>query len=298
MRNWTSAALLCILAACSDSGDDFDATGIFESTEVIVSSEANGRIMVLDLEEGDMLQAGQEVGYIDSVQLFLGRLQLEATLRSVGSRKADIAKQVAATREQIAKAELELARNKNLLRLNAGTQKQVDDMESERAVLQKQLEAQLSSLNLNNEGVTEDAYAIIAQIQQMEDKLNKCRIISPIDGTVLTKYSEQGELAAQGTPLFKIADMKHIFLRAYVTGDQLTTVRLGQDATVFADYGSDDKREYAGKVTWISNQAEFTPKTIQTRDERANLVYAVKVAVENDGLLKLGMYGEVKFANE
>lgn len=290
--------MLCVLAACSDSGDDFDATGIFESTEVIVSSEANGRIMVLDLEEGDMLQAGQEVGYIDSVQLFLGRLQLEATLRSVGSRKADIAKQVAATREQIAKAELELARNKNLLRLNAGTQKQVDDMESERAVLQKQLEAQLSSLNLNNEGVTEDAYATIAQIQQMEDKLNKCRIISPIDGTVLTKYSEQGELAAQGTPLFKIADMKHIFLRAYVTGDQLTTVRLGQDAAVFADYGSDDKRKYAGKVTWISDQAEFTPKTIQTRDERANLVYAVKVAVENDGLLKLGMYGEVKFANE
>ena len=206
-----------------------------------------------------------------------------------------MAKQVAVTREQIAKAELERKRSLNLLAQNAGTQKQVDDVESQLAVLKKQLEAQLSTLNLGNQGVTEEGDAAEIQIRQIEDQLEKCRIVSPISGTVLTKYAERGEVTAQGKPLFKVADMKHVFLRAYVSGDQLSTVKLGQTVKVYADYGAEDRKEYKGKITWISGQAEFTPKTIQTRDERANLVYAVKIAVENDGLLKLGMYGEVKF---
>lgn len=251
--------------------------------------------MALNLEEGDLLEQGQQVGYVDSVQLYLKKCQLEAQVRSIGSRRADVAKQVAATREQIAKAELERKRSLNLLAQNAGTQKQVDDVESQLAVLKKQLEAQLSTLNLGNQGVTEEGDAAEIQIRQIEDQLEKCRIVSPISGTVLTKYAERGEVTAQGKPLFKVADMKHVFLRAYVSGDQLSTVKLGQTVKVYADYGAEDRKEYKGKITWISEQTEFTPKTIQTRDERANLVYAVKIAVENDGLLKLGMYGEVKF---
>ena len=197
--------------------------------------------------------------------------------------------------EDFSGSDLERKRSLNLLAQNAGTQKQVDDVESQLAVLKKQLEAQLSTLNLGNQGVTEEGDAAEIQIRQTEDQLEKCRIVSPISGTVLTKYAERGEVTTQGKPLFKVADMKHVFLRAYVSGDQLSTVRLGQTVKVYADYGAEDRKEYKGKITWISGQAEFTPKTIQTRDERANLVYAVKIAVENDGLLKLGMYGEVKF---
>lgn len=288
-------ALLGLATACGDEEKDFDATGIFESTEVVVSSEANGKIMALQIEEGDQLVVGQQVGFVDSVLLFLKKRQLEAQVRSIGSRRMDIAKQVAATREQIAKAELERTRSLNLLKQHAGTQKQLDDIESQLSVLKKQLAAQLSTLNLGNQGVTEETDAAEIQIRQIEDQLAKCRIISPISGTVLTKYAEQGEVTAQGKPLFKMADMQHVFLRAYVSGDQLSTVKLGQPVKVYADYGAEERKEYSGRITWISGQAEFTPKTIQTRDERANLVYAVKIAVENDGLLKLGMYGEVKF---
>ena len=221
-----------LFAACSGADTDFDATGIFESTEVIVSSEANGKILALNLEEGDVLELGQQVGYVDSVQLHLKKCQLEAQMRSIGSRRADVAKQVAATREQIAKAELERKRSLNLLAQNAGTQKQVDDVESQLAVLKKQLEAQLSTLNLGNQGVTEERDAAEIQIRQTEDQLEKCRIVSPISGTVLTKYAERGEVTAQGKPLFKVADMKHVFLRAYVGGDQLSAVKLGQAVKV------------------------------------------------------------------
>ncbi|MCD8317524.1 MAG: efflux RND transporter periplasmic adaptor subunit [Paraprevotella sp.] len=288
-------AALCLAASCKNNDEDFDATGIFESTEVIVSSEANGKIMALNMEEGDVLKQGQFVGYVDSVQLYLKKEQLEANLRSIGSKREDVAKQVAATREQIAKAEIERNRCVNLLKQDAGTQKQVDDAESQLAVLRKQLAAQLSTLNNANQGVSDEGDATKVQIMQTDDQLEKCRITSPMEGTVLTKYAEQGEVTTQGKPLFKIADMQHIFLRAYVSSDQLSAVKLGQQVKVYADYGEEDRKEYAGKITWISNQAEFTPKTIQTRDERANLVYAVKIAVKNDGKLKLGMYGEVKF---
>lgn len=286
----------CVLwVACGRGNEDFDASGIFESTEVIVSAEANGRIMALDVEEGDELEAGQQVGSVDSVQLYLKKVQLEASAQGIGSRRTDIAKQVAATREQIAKAERERTRCRNLLARDAGTQKQLDDAEAQLAVLKKQLEAQLSTLERTNQGVSDEQRAAEAQIMQLEDQLRKCRVVSPVSGTVLAKYSEAGEMTAVGKPLFKVADMQHIFLRAYVSGSQLSTVKIGQTVKVYADEGEDGRREYAGRVTWISDQAEFTPKTIQTRDERANLVYAVKIAVENDGLLKLGMYGEVKF---
>ena len=267
--------------ACGRGNEDFDASGIFESTEVVVSAEANGRIVALDVEEGDELEAGQQVGSVDSVQLYLKKVQLEASAQGIGSKRADIAKQVAATREQVAKAERERTRCRNLLARDAGTQ--------------KQLEAQLSTLERTNQGVSDEQRAAEAQIMQLEDQLRKCRVVSPAAGTVLAKYAEAGEVTAAGKPLFKLADLRHVFLRAYVSGSQLSEVKIGQSVKVYADEGEDGRREYAGRVTWISGQAEFTPKTIQTRDERANLVYAVKIAVENDGSLKLGMYGEVKF---
>ena len=281
--------------ACGRGNEDFDASGIFESTEVVVSAEANGRIVALDVEEGDELEAGQQVGSVDSVQLYLKKVQLEASAQGIGSKRADIAKQVAATREQVAKAERERTRCRNLLARDAGTQKQLDDAEAQLAVLKKQLEAQLSTLERTNQGVSDEQRAAEAQIMQLEDQLRKCRVVSPAAGTVLAKYAEAGEVTAAGKPLFKLADLRHVFLRAYVSGSQLSEVKIGQSVKVYADEGEDGRREYAGRVTWISGQAEFTPKTIQTRDERANLVYAVKIAVENDGSLKLGMYGEVKF---
>lgn len=292
------AIFLSLTAACGNGNGDYDASGTFESTEIIVSAEANGRIMRFNVEEGDLLKDEQEVGYIDTVQLYLKKMQLLTSVKSVQSRRSDIAKQIAATKEQIAKAEKEKKRNENLLKSNAATQKQVDDIDSQLAVLQKQLAAQISTLQNSNQSVTEESSAMEIQVAQVEDQLQKSHIISPINGTVLSKYAEAGELATQGKPLFKIADIENMYLRAYIIADQLTQMKLGQEVKVFADYGEDGKREYTGKVTWISDKAEFTPKTIQTRDERANLVYAVKIAVKNDGYLKIGMYGEVKILSE
>ena len=292
------AIFLSLTAACGNGNGDYDASGTFESTEIIVSAEANGKIMRFNVEEGDLLKDGQEVGYIDTVQLYLKKMQLLTSVKSVQSRRSDIAKQIAATKEQIAKAEKEKKRNENLLKSNAATQKQVDDIDSQLAVLQKQLAAQISTLQNSNQSVTEESSAMEIQVAQVEDQLQKSHIISPINGTVLSKYAEAGELATQGKPLFKIADIENMYLRAYSIADQLTQMKLGQEVKVFADYGEDGKREYTGKVTWISDKAEFTPKTIQTRDERANLVYAVKIAVKNDGYLKIGMYGEVKILSE
>ena len=191
-------------------------------------------------------------------------------------------------------AEYEKKRTENLLKENAATQKQIDDIDSQIAVLQKQLEAQISTLQRGNASVTEESSAYEIQVAQLEDQLNKCRISSPINGTVLAKYAETGELAISGKPLFKVADIQNMFLRAYITADQLSQLKLGDKVKVFSDLGDDDRREYEGVITWISDKSEFTPKTIQTRDERANLVYAIKIAVKNDGYLKIGMYGEIK----
>ncbi|WP_294589982.1 HlyD family efflux transporter periplasmic adaptor subunit [uncultured Phocaeicola sp.] len=293
---WMVAGIACVvLASCGGNDQDFDASGMFESTEVVVSAEATGRILSLDVEEGDLLDYGQVVGSVDSVQLYLRKLQLQANVRSIGSRKADVSKQVAATREQIAKAEMERKRFMNLLNQQAGTQKQVDDIESQLEVLKRQLAAQLSTLNNANQGVSDESDAVTLQIMQIEDQLAKCRITAPLRGTVLAKYAEAGEMTSVGKPLFKLADMEQVYLRAYVGADQLTQVKLGQEVKVYADYGEEDRRTYDGRISWIASQAEFTPKTIQTRDERSSLVYAIKILVKNDGFLKLGMYGEVKW---
>ncbi|RHR61859.1 HlyD family efflux transporter periplasmic adaptor subunit [Parabacteroides sp. AF17-28] len=287
--------LMLALSACGGNGNTFDATGAFESTEVIVSSEANGKIMELNLQEGDRLEAGAVLGYVDSTQLYLRKKQLEAGLRSIDIRKPDIRKQIASLEQQIAVARSEQQRMENLVKAKAGNQKQVDDIVNNIKVLQKQLDAQYSTLNKTTGGADAEAESIIYQIMQLDDQLQKSRIVNPQSGTVLVKYAEPGEVTAAGKPLYKIADTDLLYLRAYPTADQLTQLKLGQTVRVFADFGEEEQREYPGTITWISEKSEFTPKGIQTKDERANLVYAIKIAVRNDGYLKIGQYGEARF---
>lgn len=295
-RIFIYCALPLLTAACGRSGD-FDATGTFEATEVVVSAEAAGRILRFDAEEGDVLEAGRQVGAIDTVQLYLQKLQLERQRASVVSNRPDIAKQAASLREQIAKQQTERRRVENLLRDGAATTKQLDDIDAQIKVLNGQLEAQLSTLRNNAASIDENSSSIDLQIARIEDQLAKCRIASPVAGTVLAKYSEAGELASVGRPLMKIADLDRIYLRAYFTSGQLAGLKLGQEVTVTADFGGDSRIDYPGRIVWIASESEFTPKTIQTRDSRANLVYAAKIAVENDGRLKIGLYGEVRLRN-
>lgn len=275
----------------------YDATGTFETTEVLVSAEASGRLLYFDIEEGMLLKAGEEVGVVDTVQLYLKKLQLEASLKSVEEQRPDILKQVAATKDKYLPPNAERNRVANLLKVGAANQKQLDDAEDQLEVLRKQLVAQNSTLSNSHQSLTWQSSSVGIQVAQVEDQLKKCHITSPITGTVLAKYAEAGELTAMGTPLFKVADTEQMYLRAYITSEQLSQVKLGQKVTVFSDYGTDEHKQYPGVVTWISDTSEFTPKTILTKNERANLVYAVKIAVHNDGLLKIGMYGGVEFSD-
>lgn len=292
------ASLTSILLASCHPDIDFDATGTFEATEIIVSAESNGKLFRLDAEEGVRLKQGEEVGLTDTVQLYLKKLQLQANMKSVDNQRPDIRKQIAALQEQLATAQRERARVENLLKANAANRKQLDDWESQIAVLESQLEAQRSTLYNSTASLNEQSSSVAIQMAQIEDQLQKCHIVAPINGTVLAKYAEPGELASVGKPLFKIADTEHIFLRAYITSTQLASVRIGMEAKVYADFGDDNLKTYAGIVSWIADEAEFTPKTILTDDERANQVYAVKIAVRNDGIIKLGMYGKVKFRTD
>lgn len=288
-------SLLALFSACGNGVPKYDATGTFETTEVLVSAEASGRLLYFDIEEGMLLKAGEEVGVVDTVQLYLKKLQLEASIKSVEEQRPDILKQVAATKEQISAAGRERNRVANLLKVGAANQKQLDDAEDQLEVLRKQLVAQNSTLSNSHQSLTWQSSSVGIQVAQVEDQLKKCHITSLITGTVLAKYAEAGELTAMGTPLFKVADTEQMYLRAYITSEQLSQVKLGQKVTVFSDYGTDEHKQYPGVVTWISDTSEFTPKTILTKNERANLVYAVKIAVHNDGLLKIGMYGGVEF---
>ena len=294
-RSFAYPLLVLLAASCVEGNKAYDASGVFESTEVTVSAEGNGKILSRDIQEGDRLEAGQIVGCIDTVQLHLSEVQLEASRRAVGSGWLDISRQIAALESQIGKQRQELDRFTKLEKAGASNRKQVEDIQAQIETLERQLAAQEESLNSSNRNVSGQADALEAQIEQIRDRIRKCVITSPVAGTVLAKYSEAGEFAALGRALFKVADIDNIRLRAYITADQLTSLKLGQQVRVFADQGSSGRKEYAGTLIWISDKAEFTPKTIQTRYERANLVYAVKIAVENDGLIKLGMYGDIKF---
>ena len=283
-----------MLAVSCGTEAEFDAQGTFEATEVIISSEAAGRILSFDIEEGMAINADEPLAVIDSVQLHLQRSQLEAQLSALLNSRPDVQTQVASLREQIATLKVEQRRIENMLRDGAATEKQKDDVDSQIRILESQLSATLSTLNTNTSTINSNAEAIRVQISALNDRIGKCRAVSPISGTVLVKYAQEGELATVGKPLVKIADLGNIYLRAYFTSDQLASIKLGDEVTVIADFGGEERYDYVGRVAWISPESEFTPKTIQTKDSRANLVYAVKIAVENDGRLKIGLAGEVK----
>ena len=280
--------------AIEGGSGDYDASGVFETTEVTVSARGTGEIMRFDIEEGYQIEAGQAVGYIDTIQLHLKKEELLGNLMATDSRRYNVSRQIASLRQEIATQKRERLRYENLVREKAANQKQLDDINSGLAVLEKRLAAQVETLENSNRSVSGEVLMLEARIAQIEDQIAKCVITSPVRGTVLSKYAEQGELAAQGRSLFKVGDLSDMYLRVYITAPQLTTLKVGQQVKVYADEGEDGRREYMGTVSWISDKAEFTPKTIQTRDERANLVYAVKVAVKNDGYIKKGMYGEMK----
>ena len=289
-----TAALTLLVSSCGSSDKEFDATGIFEATEVTVSAEATGRLMAFDVTEGSRVNADRQVGLIDTVQLQLKAEQVGATRESFANQRPNVQAQVAATRQQLVKAQLERTRTAALLKDGAATRKQMDDADNAVRVLKSQLEAQVSMLNNSTRSLNSQMSGADIQRYQVLDQLKKCHITSPITGTILEKYAERGEFAVIGKPLFKVADVDQMYLRAYITSAQLAKVKVGQRVKVFSDYGTDTRKSYDGTVTWISSRAEFTPKTILTDDERADLVYAVKIAVKNDGYIKIGMYGEVK----
>lgn len=288
---------IALLSACSGDNKAYDATGTFEATEITVSAEQNGRLLSFNVQEGMEVGAYQQVGLIDTVQLALQAQLLGATKESIANQRPDVQKQVASLREQLDKAEMEQRRFEALVKDGSANQKQLDDVRSQVQVLKKQLDAQLSNLGNSTRSLNSQMSAADIQRAQVLDQLSKCYISSPIQGTVLEKYTEAGEFAVVGKPLFKVADIRHMYLRAYVTSSQLEQVKVGQSVTVMTDYGDGKGKSYEGKVTWISDTSEFTPKTILTNDERADLVYAVKVAVENDGFIKIGMYGTLKIHN-
>lgn len=296
-KNILSAATAIVLAAfslaaCKDAAPTADATGIFEATEVVVSAKSQGEILSLTANEGDDVKAGDVLATIDVRQLTLQKEQLTQTRQSTDSRRVDVALQVASLRQQQANLESERARFADLVEAGAATQKQVDDLDHQISIVKHQIKALSDQLTSANTSISEQSEALGTQVSQVEALIDDATVTSPLAGTVLERYSEPGEYAAPGRPLYKIANLATMTLRAYVTAEQYNTLRLGQKVSVSVD---GQEKTYAGTVAWISPKAEFTPKTIQTKDERSNLVYAVKIRVQNDGVLKIGMYGEVNF---
>ena len=289
------AGAVWTLMACGTKEKEYDATGVFEATETTVYAEQAGALLAFDVEEGDAVCRGKEVGLVDTTQLWLKIQQAEAMKSVYESQKPEQEKQIAAIRQQLAKARQEQRRYAELVADGAAPSKMLDDAENQVEVLQRQLAAQVSALQVNTRALDSQMAATDVQAEQLRDQLRKCHIVAPTAGTVVEKYVEQGEFVAVGKPLFKVADTERMYIRAYVTSAQLKDIRVGARATVCADYGGGEKKAYDGRVTWISSRSEFTPKTILTDDERADLVYAIKVAIEADGMVKIGMYGEVKF---
>ena len=277
-----------ILISCNKNSEKADAYGNFEATEITVSSESNGKIEFLNVEEGEQLKKGSLVGLIDTLQLHYNREQLKASIETVQSKSASVLSQINVLNEQLKTAKIEQTRIQNMYAENAATKRQIDEIDGKVKVIEKQI----SSVQTQNAPILNEIKSIKVQIEKLDDQIKKSKITNPVDGTVLTKYAEPSEITAFGKPLYKIANLNEMELRVYVTETQLVQIKIGQKVTVAIDADNDTKK-YEGNITWISAQAEFTPKVIQTKEERANLVYAVKVAVKNDGSLKIGMPAEV-----
>jgi len=302
--------LALLFASCQNSAPKADAYGNFEADELIVSAEASGKILSLKIEEGQTLKSGYQVGAIDSVQVALRREQLQASIRAVAAKSPAISaqlavfeKQMSSMRQQLSTLDREKRRVENLLKNDAATPKQLDDLNAQIEAAQRQMDVILEQKSASNASLSTQKGGLLAeilplqkQIAQLDDQLAKCRIVNPSNGTVLVKYAEPGEITSFGKPLYKIADLGTMTLRAYIAGNQLGSVKTGQQVKIFIDAEGGSQKELSGKITWISPKAEFTPKVIQTKDERVNLVYAVKISVANtDGILKIGMPAEVRF---
>ena len=285
--------LLLGLNSCDDKGLRHDASGSFEAVETIISAEANGKILQLSIEEGQELNVGQVIGHIDSTQMYARKLQLLQSKKAILSGRPQASVQTDALKKELANAILDRDRTENLVKGGVATQKQLDDANAKVITLRARINAQESSLQTTTSSLNEQAGTVDAQLTEINDQLKKCTVTNPLKGTVLSKYAEQYEMTAAGRPLYKIADLSNIILRAYITGDLLSQVKLDQKVKVFTDDGKGGFKETEGVVTWINDKAEFTPKTIQTKNERANLVYAIKVKIRNDGFYKIGMYGEM-----
>lgn len=310
MRNiFISMLATVFITACNSNGNKFDASGTFEATEVIVSSELNGKILSLTVNEGDTVSANRVVGTVDAEGIELQKEQVEASINSLSDKTADVGPQVALLQNQLAVQQSQLnnllhekQRIENLIKQDAATGKQLDDINAQIDVVRKQMVVTKQQINVQrnntstqNKSILSESKPLQKRVEQLNDQLKRADIVNPINGTVLTKYAEAGELTSTGKALYKIADLGEMKLRAYVTGDQLSQIKLGQQVKVLVDDGKDKYKELVGTISWISDKAEFTPKTIQTKEERANLVYAVKINVKNNGYLKIGMYGEVRF---
>ena len=296
------------ISACNNGKIKPDASGTFEADEVIVSSEIPGKVLSFNVDEGMTLQKDSIVGTIDAVNIELQKQQVAASIEALSQRTADVMPQVKLLQDQLVvqqsqlkTLERERARTANLVKQDAATSKQLDDINAQIdvlnkqvAVTQQQINVQRNNVSTQNRGILSESAPLQKRVAQLDDQLQRANITNPITGTVLSKYVEAGEVVSVGKPLYKIADLSTITLRAYVTGDVLPNIKLGQQVTVLIDSTKDSYKEYPGTITWISDKAEFTPKTIQTKEERANLVYALKVKVKNDGFLKIGMYGELK----
>ena len=289
MKNSTVLLLVAIaMISCNKNGDKADGYGNFEATEITVSSEANGKIDFLKLEEGDQLQSQTQIGLVDTLQLYFTKQQLIASKSTVSSKTANVLSQKQVLQAQLQTSRIEQNRIKSMFAENAATKRQVDEIDGKVKVI----EEQIKSVTTQSAPIANDLKSIDVQIAKIEDQINKSKIINPINGTVLTKYAEPGEITAFGKPLYKIADISNMILRVYVSERQLGTLKIAQQVTVKID-GEDEMQSFPGAISWISAQAEFTPKIIQTKEERVNLVYAVKVNVKNNGSLKIGMPAEM-----
>ncbi|MBN1952652.1 MAG: HlyD family efflux transporter periplasmic adaptor subunit [Bacteroidales bacterium] len=282
--------LLLMLVSCKNGGDEADAYGNFQAVEILISSESAGKILAKHIREGDQIKAGQLAYLVDTTQVYLKRVELEARKRAVFTKKLNLNAQVSVLKEQKTALDRDIARLEKMLKEGASSQKQVDDLHTQYAVLTKQIQ----QVESNFSGITAEAEAIDAGILQVEDQLSRARVIVPINGSILETYAEQGESVAPGKPLFKVANLDTLEMKAYFSAKQLTSVKLGQEVKVLVDNDSGGMKTLKGKVCWIASNAEFTPKIIQTKEERVNLVYAVKIRVPNDGSLRINMPGEVK----
>lgn len=311
MKHIVFIALITVslLTACKNGNGNADASGTFEANEVIVSAESSGKLISFTVEEGQLIAKDSVVGTVDATNISLQKEQVESSIQALGEKTVDVSPQVKLLEDQLAVQQSQLnnllheqGRIQNLLKQDAATGKQLDDINAQvdvakrsMNVTRQQIQVQQNNVATQNRSILSEGKPLQKRVAQLEDQLKKTTIVNPVAGTVLTKYAEQGEITSTGKALYKIADLSTITLRAYITGTQLSQVKLGQTVKVLVDDGAKKYKEFAGTITWISDKAEFTPKTIQTKEERANLVYATKIKVKNDGYLKIGMYGEVKW---